>query len=170
MPPNTSLRVNSSVGLHIAKNEMSQERHPCLKIHRNCHGAKSVVGYRCRAVFTNASWSVWNLVGTFEAIALSNCSRVASTPAWLRSSVAEFRNLRCSGASRSAVQRRTVVRSGRAAPVAIVTSLRSVWLSNSTLVPTTQTYARLGSRGASAAVSAQRERWVMRKEREVLCR
>ena len=151
-------RVTRSVGLHIAKNEMSQDLHSCLHVHRNCHGAKSVVGYRCGAVFTNASWSVSGLVGAFEAIALSGCSRVASIRAWLRSSAAEFPNVRCGGASRYAVHRRIAVRSGSAFPVAIVTFLRSTSLPNSTLVPTTQTYARLGSRGASAAVSAQRER------------
>jgi len=151
-------RLSGGVGLHIAKNEMSQERNPCLLVHRNCLGAKSVVGHRHSAVFTSASWSVSGLAATSKAISLSSCGRVASIRAWLRLSAAEIRNVRCSGASRSTVQRRIAVRSGRAAPVAIVTSLRSAWLPNSTLVPTTQTYARLGSRGASAAVSAQRER------------
>ncbi len=157
------------VGQHIAKDEMSQDRHPCLTIQRNGHGARSVVGYRYGVVFTRASWSVWSLRGTFEAIALSCCSQVASSRAWFRSSAAEIRNVGCSGLSRSTAHCRIAVRSGRAAPVAIVSPLHSAWLPNSTRVPTTQTYARLVSRDARAAVSAQRERWAIHVWRARRC-
>ena len=67
----TRLRLNADIGLHIARNEMSQERNPCLQVHRNCHGAKSVIGYRHDAVVTSASWFASGLAAASKAISLS---------------------------------------------------------------------------------------------------
>jgi hypothetical protein len=156
-------RVMADVGPYIAKNEMSQEWNPCLQVRRNHHGAKSMVGVRCGAVFTNASWFASGLSGAANVSPASGCSRVASFRAKLRSSVPEIRNVRCSGVSPCAVHPRIAVRSGSAMPVAIVVSLRSASVPNNTLVPTTQRYAPLCSHGASAAVSAQRGRWIPRE-------
>lgn len=152
-------RLTRSVGLHIAKNEMSTERNPSLQVHRNRHGAKPVASISRRTTCTIASRLCSSSAVTSMPAVYVQLSQVAPVRAWLPSSAAEFRNVRCSGPSPSAVHRRIVVRSGRAAHVAIFPSLRSTSWPNITLVPTTQSYAPLCPRGAHAAVSAQRGRW-----------
>lgn len=137
---------------------MNQERNPCLQVRRKRHGAKSTIGSQCSAIFIIASRLGSSPAVASRPAAHAKLGRVALVRAQLRSSATEFRNVGCGGASRSAAHRCSAVRSGRTAAVAIVTSLRSASVPNHTLVPTTQTYARLCSR-ATGAVSAQRERY-----------